>query len=76
MELKDRLLELSRRSFAQIALLAAVDAQRVFELAETVEPMLFWLEEPDALERMQERLETYLKRYPDGGDYLREVLRA
>lgn len=69
-----QLLELWRRAFAQIALQAAVDAQRVFDLAETMEPMRDWRTLDDGAERIHEALEAYLRRYPDGSDYLREAL--
>lgn len=65
------LLELWARGLRQMALQAAVDPQRVFELAETLEPMLLDLQEPDAEERIQERLDQFAARYPDGADYLR-----
>lgn len=71
---KDQLLELYRRAFAQIALQAAVDAQRVFDLAETMEPMVSYLDEADGWQRCREQLETYCRHYPDGADYLRETL--
>lgn len=73
--MEQRLLKLWQRAFTQIALYAAVDAQRVFELAETMDPMLEILDEPDAEERIAELLEDYCRRYPDGSAFLREALK-
>src|ERR1700678_3267890 len=70
----ERLLELHRRAFVQIQLLAAIDAQRVFELAETLEPTPEWLHLADGEERIREQLESYCRRYPEGADFLREAL--
>ena len=70
----ERLLELYRRAFVQIQLLAAIDAHRVFELAETMEPMQDWLAQPDAEERILGQLETYCRRYPEGANFLRDAL--
>jgi len=69
-----KLLLLWQRAFTQISLYAAVDAQRVFELADSMEPMLDALHEPDAEERIQELLDSYCRRYPDGSSYLKQAL--
>ena len=69
-----KLLLLWQRAFTQISLYAAVDAQRVFELAECMDPMLDVLDEPDAQERIQELLDSYCRRYPEGSNYLKEAL--
>lgn len=70
-----RLLLLFHRAFTQVALLAVCDPQRVFELADTLEPMALETGRADACERWSERLESYLRRYPEGADWLREPLR-
>ena len=72
---QEKLLNLWQRAFTQLALFAAVDAQRVFDLAETMDPMLEILEYPDADQRIADLLDSYCRRYPDGSAYLREALR-
>lgn len=69
-----QLILLFHRAITQIALLAVTDPQRVFELADTLEPMAAECAREDAVEGWRERLETYLSRYPDGADWLREPL--
>jgi len=69
----ERLLGLWARGLRQIALQAAVNPQRVFDLAETLEPML---DELNCPERVFERLRSYTEQYPDGADYLWEALNA
>ncbi|MBT9583642.1 hypothetical protein IV102_09835 [bacterium] len=72
---QQKLLNLWQRAFTQIALYAAVDAQRVFELAETMDPMLEFLDDPDADQRIADLLDSYCRRYPDGSAYLKDALR-
>lgn len=70
----EQLLELYRRAFVHIQLQAVVDPQRVFELAETMAALSEGWHLEDGQQRCQDYLESYLRRYPDGGDDLREAL--
>ena len=70
-----RMLLLLHRGLTQIALLAVSDPQRVFELADTLEPMPLECAHPDAEARWLDRLESYLRRYPEGAEWLREPLK-
>lgn len=69
-----RLLVLFQRAFTQMQLLAVSQPQQVFELAETLEPLTWECARPDFEAYLRERLDSYLRRYPDGADWLREGL--